>query len=564
MKLFNKAGTLKLELNTGKEINSGGEGAIYLSPNSTKEVIKIYHQHTQSTINEAFLKDLSVLNDTFIKPLDLYYTSNGRVAGFPMKYLDTNKLHLLTDLSNKAICLKEGYDEKLKITVLTNIVESIRHAHSNGVVIGDLNPYNIFFSKKGEVFFIDTDSYQTKSKKHSGTMLPDIRDWLTHEINDKTDYFSLAVISFHATTYLHPYKGIHSTLKTLEERVVKHASVLNPDPDLKLPGFYQPIATKPVLDQFAEIFNLDKRYPIDLHGVHVAQAIQPARNVTVTDSKLLSVRVISDHVTSFDSEGFYLTFKKDNDTIGNILHIVELPAHGTIKDIKPIRMFKDEEGFWVFNSCIIIRNDYGLHITTMYSAEIMRNFNINDDQFTFRSSSCLVVFDSVYGTCTVMDTTKIAGNSIYSERTPIFVPSVAVKSGCAIQSIGGKKWLLLIVNGNITTLRTDHDIRDAYSVDDYFCLQVKVGAVMKYYLAKRNGMKVELGTELSGMRSFAVLGGNNLFVPEDGQVGVYSGVSLVKIAEVECKYVNEQSVLKSSTAGIVCQTGSTLYLFNKN
>jgi hypothetical protein len=80
------------------------------------------------------------------------------------------------------------------------------------------------------------------------------------------------------------------------------------------------------------------------------------------------------------------------------------------------------------------------------------------------------------------------------------------------------------------------------------------------FLAEANGLKLELGSELEDMRNFCVIG-DNIFVPEDKKIDVYS--SLRKIAEIECDFVTENSILESCKSGIICQTDDQIFLINK-
>ena len=50
--------------------------------------------------------------------------------------------------------------------MLKNLTKELQALHSLGIVIGDLNQYNLFFSKKAEILFVDVDSYQTKDNNH--------------------------------------------------------------------------------------------------------------------------------------------------------------------------------------------------------------------------------------------------------------------------------------------------------------------------------------------------------------------------------------------------------------
>jgi hypothetical protein len=56
--------------------------------------------------------------------------------------------------------------------------------------------------------------------------------FLNGVVNIKTDFFALSVITFNATTYVHPFKGVHAKIKSLRERMLYKLSVLSNDKDL--------------------------------------------------------------------------------------------------------------------------------------------------------------------------------------------------------------------------------------------------------------------------------------------------------------------------------------------
>ena len=55
-----------------------------------------------------------------------------------------------------------------------------------------------------------------------------VRDRHAAGWNEGTDWFSFALVSFQMFVGIHPYKGKHPALKTLDERMAQNVSVLHP------------------------------------------------------------------------------------------------------------------------------------------------------------------------------------------------------------------------------------------------------------------------------------------------------------------------------------------------
>lgn len=506
MNVINSSGK-QITIDVSKEIGSGGEGTIYKLPN--KQVAKIYHSHIKPSINSSFLSDISKLNNKFIKPVELFYNKANAIVGFSMDYLDLSKMHPFTDLSSKAICNQKGYNDKFKIDVVTSLSESLLDAHQKGVIIGDLNPYNLLFDDKGVVYFIDVDSYQTKNRPHSGIMLPDIRDWINHKISESSDYYSLSVLAFNLSTFVHPFKGVHKKYKKIEERVLRHLSLLSGDKDIIIPSFYEPISNSNIVNQFYDIYQQDKRFLVDISGINTIKKSVPL--VTTTIIKSLSIKHIANNVR------YYVI-------LNNVLCIIGKNNKAQYFDVNTHSSFS--------KSSATFKN---LPMTQFKSGEFF--VELTEDTYT--------IYDS---------------KGFQTTKQSIFSPSLTKGNEVFIQSIAGQKWLLWASKMGLVTLRTTYDIRDAYKRERFFCVKIKESNIIKTYLAEANGLKLELGSELEDMRNFCVIG-DNIFVPEDKKIDVYS--SLRKIAEIECDFVTENSILESCKSGIICQTDDQIFLINK-
>ena len=91
-------------------------------------------------------------------------------------------------------------------------------------------------------------------------------------VSEDSDYFALSVMVFNLFTGMHPYKGIHKTYRDkLKDREINNISLLNEKEinNIKVPKFYTPISDAALKDMFYEIYQLNKRFLIDMNGKHI-------------------------------------------------------------------------------------------------------------------------------------------------------------------------------------------------------------------------------------------------------------------------------------------------------
>lgn len=95
-------------------------------------------------------------------------------------------------------------------------------------LIVDLNELNILVKDTtfDDVYFIDVDSYQTKSFPATAIM-DSIRDRHATSYTNNTDWFSYGILSFQLFTGIHPFKGKHNKYSLLDDRMLHNISVFN-------------------------------------------------------------------------------------------------------------------------------------------------------------------------------------------------------------------------------------------------------------------------------------------------------------------------------------------------
>lgn len=552
MKLYNEQGISLVDVDISKEINRGGEGAIYEYPHRPTEVIKVYH--TTGSISTKVLSELMQLPNNFIKPLELFYDKQKRIKGLSMKYLDTHSLTLLSNIFSKAAALKGGFTDKIKELIYANLCTNVLQAHNVGIIVGDLNPYNIFVNNKGDVYFIDVDSFQTPSRHHSGTMLPEIRDWIFPNVTEKSDYFAAAIMTFQLFTHVHPYKGMHKSVKSLEERMIKRMSLLSNDKDIVVPSFYEPFVGA-VNSEFYDIFQKDKRFLPKVGNAVMQQVTRlPTMQIqTVTEGDLV-IKIIAIDIEDFDCSNNYFYIRKDTDQF-------------TVYDCKTQGNYTAHKQFEAHKCFLGDANIVYVLYGKLYNAlteELIHNFIEPFNSFMHYHAGKVIYFDGSTDTYSLLIIDEILNSTRISyHRESIYTKSIIVNLGI-VQNVMGMKWIVDISLSVVKTLRTNLNIIDVYMCPsgNYGVLEIKSNNVTEHHLFAVTGMVIKTVLKLDGMLHFAEKG-DYLYFPASGAMEVYRKLDFAKIATIACKYVNEQSVLKACNAGILCFTGTTLYLLNK-
>lgn len=207
----------------------GGEGSVYIK---NKIAYKVYND-PKKMISTDKIRELSCLkNDNIIKPEEVFYINNN-VSGYTMKYISDSVS--LCRIFTKSFKDKNNITSEISFKLIKNMQDTVSYIHKNGVLIVDLNEMNFLVdSFFNNVYFIDVDSYQTKSYPATALM-ESVRD--RHSKNGvfskDTDWFSFAIVSFQLFVGIHPYKGKHPTFHGFEERMVNNISVFNKD--VKIP-----------------------------------------------------------------------------------------------------------------------------------------------------------------------------------------------------------------------------------------------------------------------------------------------------------------------------------------
>ncbi len=296
-------------INPQNSLSSGGEGTIYSLNNG--HVAKLYHNKTDA-LPQIKINELSLLDDNvFVKP---QMAVTGDYNGYIMKELNLSDYYPIYSLYSQSFANKRGLPNDYKKILAEKLIKGVKQAHDNGIVIGDLNPFNIMVNDSLDLKFIDVDSYQTKSYRHNDKLLEDIRDYYFNgKVCEDSDYFALSIMVFNLFTGMHPYKGIHKTYRDkLKDREINNISLLNAKEigNIKVPKFYTPISDNALKDMFYEIYQLNKRFLIDVSGKHIDMVKFDA---IVMSNELLIKELFNGKVNNVISSNKYIAVITDTE-----------------------------------------------------------------------------------------------------------------------------------------------------------------------------------------------------------------------------------------------------------
>lgn len=552
MNYFYEDGTA-ITLNPNKKFASGGEGSIFMHPKNKQKCIKIYHTPKSASIVDSY-KQLGALNSTyFIKPEKMLFSPKGELAGFEMQYIDINNFFILKKLMTKSFCDQNNFDRTFKYNVYLNLKKAIEDAHNKNIVIGDLNPYNILFDKLANIYFVDVDSFATKHKPHSGVLLEDIRDWILHpQINHQTDAFAFDVLVFWMFTYLHPYRGTTKLYKNLEERVIKNASVLQPNkiPDLITPPVYEKFTNQHILNQFEEVFEKRKRFLVDLGNASVVPQNVPAFQPINLNSSDLFIRIIAEDIVWADASLGLLAVKYKS----GAYKVFNLANYGVCSEVES---FTADEVF-LGNNNYVKKRQNRLYFGNNY----LVNVDLPSNSLSINTNNTLFVLDQDSNYAWKFAIDNIINNNIQSEKIEIYSPSVQVTDGAVLCFIGDSYWLFLPNKTLHNTIKTNLKIKNAYYKNGFYCLETVDKGQVNFGIYKVVNNTLEFIYQLNEF-SYFDMKGEYLFIPQTNKIELIFIPRKELVMTIDCPVCKPDSKIFQTNAGMIILDNNKIYFVNK-
>ena len=259
-------------------IGQGGEGAVYVRGGTA---YKVYADPARA-VPAAKIDELAVIaRDNIVRPLDpLWDVRTSRLIGYTMHYVaDT---HALCQVFTRAFRQRHNVTDDRVLELVRIIQDGVEYVHAKGILVVDLNEMNFLLDPAfAEVYFIDVDSYQTQSFPATALM-DSVRDWHAKHWTTGSDWFSWGVVTFQMFLGVHPYKGKHPSVKTLEERMRANLSVFNAD--VSIPRVCPPFDVIPEVYRrwYEAVFERGLREPPPRDVQAVAVVITHAAPITST------------------------------------------------------------------------------------------------------------------------------------------------------------------------------------------------------------------------------------------------------------------------------------------
>lgn len=263
----------------------GGQGSIYLKNNT---IFKIYHNKTDLISEQKIheLRDLSPIKNIIVPQKTIYNEQNERI-GFTLQCIDN--FEYLCKVFTQSFKTRNGLTIKNIADIVDNMRDTLIKIHEKNIVVGDYNEMNFLIDNLFKtVFYIDTDSYQTKSFKCNAIM-HQFRDRLfpLGTFNKQSDWFSWSLVSFLLYVGIHPFKGRHSL--SMDERMDNNVSVF--DKSVKVPKNIDfNIIPSNHLEYYKRVFiNKERDIPPKSEG---AENIQVVRKIYVDDKSSVYATLI--------------------------------------------------------------------------------------------------------------------------------------------------------------------------------------------------------------------------------------------------------------------------------
>ena len=227
---------------------AGGEGTAWASGD---HVFKIWHDLTRVPCAGRLSELATVGSPDVIVPDIHVYDDAGRRIGVRMPRAPGWPAERLTARSFRE---RVGADLGVTLDLVRRARDTLHLIHEAGLLVVDLRCANwVVPDRLDRVSWIDTTSWQTPS--FPATALADtVRDRHADGLSRQTDWFAFAVTAFQLLTGLHPYRGKHPHLTTLDARMMADASVLQRG--VLVPPAYRSAARLPRAwrDWFWEVF----------------------------------------------------------------------------------------------------------------------------------------------------------------------------------------------------------------------------------------------------------------------------------------------------------------------
>ncbi|MCY4459377.1 MAG: hypothetical protein OXC26_03095 [Albidovulum sp.] len=147
----------------GERIGAGGEGQVFCLKNDSR-VAKIFHENKLTDERRAKLEYMTsndIRFDGICWPEQIVFSNEGTTVGYVMQR--AQGVPLQKSVFVKQLLTKKfpNWNRENLVKVCIAFLERMQFLHSNGVLVGDINPLNVLVSGDGsDLCIVDADSFQ--------------------------------------------------------------------------------------------------------------------------------------------------------------------------------------------------------------------------------------------------------------------------------------------------------------------------------------------------------------------------------------------------------------------
>jgi len=342
-------------------------------------------------------------------------------------------VEFLTRLFNKNYRIQNKVTPEIIIFLVKKMQLTLTEIHKCNILVVDFNEMNsVTNNKYDNIFFIDVNSYQTKTFKATALM-DSVRDRkvLDNQFTEGSDWFSFAIVSFQLYMNYHPYaKGKYKTdiCKDISIRMDKDISIFHPEVSLSDMWKDFSIIPKAHFEWYKDVFYKGYRNPPPLPDSNLMIALMPS--ISIIDSKTFSITklftfqeaiksfyYINGNSITLTDRGIYKGITKVIPNSDDIISVI-LTMNNDIVVIKK----KDDMVYFIIKEKVIgeVKANQIMH----YKNRIYTIWN-----------NCLTEHRIEYTGYKNIHLMKIVCN--------IFRPASKLYSGVVIQNILGKCWVAI-------------------------------------------------------------------------------------------------------------------------
>ena len=279
MKVFLQ-GTGPVELSQSHFVATGGQASVWVKDGTAYKV----YTDPKAAIPAEKVKVLSAISDpAVIKPQALLLDAKNRNVGYAMAAAAAP--WSFCQLFVPAFRAREKVPDDASVRLSTELRRHVLSVHRAGCQIVDLNELNVLVAPRFDrLYLIDVDSYQAPGFPAT-VIMPSVRDWSQRVFDEKSDWFSYAVLIFQLFIGAHPFRGkldhpeIDSVPRDerMEWRMKRNLSAFRPK--AKLAASCPPLDVVPALlrDWLRVVLDEGQRLPPpDLHAMAAAVGLPAA------------------------------------------------------------------------------------------------------------------------------------------------------------------------------------------------------------------------------------------------------------------------------------------------